>query len=373
MSFDFSTLITDRSQADVEALRALLSTALTDWTAEQLAAFNQAASRGAYNYTDLNRVTAAMDDLNERLTALGYQTGYIPVMVYQPQPPGPVNPLPEGYTQLEYIQSSGAQYINTGVLVSEKIGLLFEYQQNPETVGCICGCDQGWTNSGIIIVNNIISFGSTTSESALGLNDGVKHQISLQSGVFKKDGVVIFTGSGVFTSSVPFCIFTLNRNGMPQEYSSVTMWSFKIYNADECVRNYMPCKNPSGEIGMYDLVNNQFYKNAGTGEFIAGPEVPPEPEPEPLDPYTWYEEDVPTASTMTGYLANVSALRTVLTLPETTVEAPENMNGLTTEEANAIEKILATIEAYLLAMSKIFLRSGMTWAVSGGPGFYFVN
>lgn len=181
--------------------------------------------------------------------------------------------LPSGYTQLEYIKSSGAQYINTGVTVSENTGLLFEYQQNPDTSGCICGCDQGWMSSGIIIVNNIISFGGTASGVALGLNDGVKHQISLQNGVFKKDGAVIFTGSGVFTSSIPFCLFALNRNGAFQEYSSVTMWSFKIYNADECVRNYMPCKNPYGEIGMYDLVNNQFYKNAGTGEFIAGPEI----------------------------------------------------------------------------------------------------
>ena len=73
MDFDFSTLITDRAPSDLELLRDLLSTPMSDWTAEQLAAFNQAASKGAYNYTDLNRVTACMDYLNERLTALGYE------------------------------------------------------------------------------------------------------------------------------------------------------------------------------------------------------------------------------------------------------------------------------------------------------------
>ena len=35
----------------------------------------------------------------------------------------------------------------------------------------------------------------------------------------------------------------------------------------------IPCKNPSNEIGMYDLVNDVFYSNAGTGSFIAGAEV----------------------------------------------------------------------------------------------------
>lgn len=79
--FDFSTLITDRTQADLDALRALLSTPMADWTAEQLAEFNLAVSKGAYNYTDLNRVTACMDYLNEVLTGLGYVTGYAPVYI----------------------------------------------------------------------------------------------------------------------------------------------------------------------------------------------------------------------------------------------------------------------------------------------------
>lgn len=82
MSFDFSTLITDRSQADLDALRALLSVPLADWTAGQLAEFNQAVSKGAYNYTDLNRVTACMNDLNEVLMGLGYETGYHGIIIH---------------------------------------------------------------------------------------------------------------------------------------------------------------------------------------------------------------------------------------------------------------------------------------------------
>ena len=74
--FDFSTLITDRSPSDLELLRDLLSTPMSDWTAEQLAEFNQAASKGAYNYTDLNRVTEAMDYINGRLVSYGYSTTY---------------------------------------------------------------------------------------------------------------------------------------------------------------------------------------------------------------------------------------------------------------------------------------------------------
>lgn len=70
--FDFSTLVTDRSASDLELLRDLLSTPMSDWTAEQLAKFNLAKSKGAYNYTDLNRVTAAMDYINNQLVGYGY-------------------------------------------------------------------------------------------------------------------------------------------------------------------------------------------------------------------------------------------------------------------------------------------------------------
>lgn len=71
MAFDFSALITDRSQGDLDALRNLLATPMEDWTADQLAAFSRAKDRGAYNYTDLTRVTQCMDYLNEVLTGLG--------------------------------------------------------------------------------------------------------------------------------------------------------------------------------------------------------------------------------------------------------------------------------------------------------------
>ena len=36
------------------------------------------------------------------------------------------------------------------------------------------------------------------------------------------------------------------------------------------VRDYVPCQNIDGEIGMYDKVNSQFYPNAGTGTFTKG-------------------------------------------------------------------------------------------------------
>lgn len=63
-------LITDRTQADVDALLTLLNrqdlSTLAQW------------HRGAYNHTDFNRVTAAMEFLGEILYSYGYLNTYVP-------------------------------------------------------------------------------------------------------------------------------------------------------------------------------------------------------------------------------------------------------------------------------------------------------
>lgn len=64
-------LITDRTQADVDALNALLAKPMSQWTAAEKAAL-LGGMKGAYNASDLNRVGAAVSYLAGKLHALGY-------------------------------------------------------------------------------------------------------------------------------------------------------------------------------------------------------------------------------------------------------------------------------------------------------------
>ena len=45
----------------------------------------------------------------------------------------------------------------------------------------------------------------------------------------------------------------------------------KINNNGTLVRDFIPAKNASGVVGMYDTVSGQFFTNQGSGDFIAGP------------------------------------------------------------------------------------------------------
>ena len=387
MAFDFSTLITDRSPEDLQALRDLLAVPMSDWTEEQLAEFNLAASKGAYNYTDLNRVTAAMDYLNERLTAAGYVTGYQPIVVHPPGPPEPVGPLPEGYTQLEYIESTGTQYIDTGFVPNQDSRV---YLKAMPMSAAETGDGSGFIpyGAGISMQSQAFecysslgqyefnydgqySFAGSASVGSVLEIDHNKNIVSLCSNGDKQN--INFTYA-TFSCPYTLTLFALHRASILR--GLLRLYSCQIYDNGTITRDFFPCKNSSGEVGLFDISQGIFYGNDGTGSFVAGPEVQPAPAPEPepvLYPYTWYESDTPTQAQMTQYLANVEALKGALTLADNAPELPSDMDRLTTQEANHIEEILVMINLYLLALQRVFIRSGMAWAISGGPNFYFVN
>lgn len=64
-------LVTDRTAGDVARLRELLAKPVNTWTATDRANFT-AVNKGAYNYTDLNRVENAVQTLANLLNANGY-------------------------------------------------------------------------------------------------------------------------------------------------------------------------------------------------------------------------------------------------------------------------------------------------------------
>lgn len=74
------------------------------------------------------------------------------------------------------------------------------------------------------------------------------------------------TASG--TPSNPLYILGLANFG-PQ----MRVWGVKVYEGSTLIRDFSPCIDPSGEAGLYDLVEGKFYGNNGSGKFTAGPAV----------------------------------------------------------------------------------------------------
>ena len=74
MAFDFSTLITDRTAADVQRWEALRNKGFSKMTDAERAEWLADDMKGAYHKGDLNRVGACLNYLHDRLKEANYIT-----------------------------------------------------------------------------------------------------------------------------------------------------------------------------------------------------------------------------------------------------------------------------------------------------------
>ena len=72
MSFDFKTLITDRTKADYEHWEYLRNKGFENMTVIERAEWLTGNMKGSYNKSDLNRVGEALNYLRDRLATAGY-------------------------------------------------------------------------------------------------------------------------------------------------------------------------------------------------------------------------------------------------------------------------------------------------------------
>ena len=187
--------------------------------------------------------------------------------------------LPSGYTELEYIQSSGSQYINTGFKPNQdtKISITVDFPLSG-TAWLYGGRTSAGSNSlGFLCEGgNHYRFDYASSINELATKPTGKFTIDSDKNKCYINGELVLTATyTTFASPVNMYIFNNNNNGSLSGGSSAKLYNCSIYNNGVLIRSFIPCKNASGTVGLYDSINNQFYQNAGSGTFIAGPEISP--------------------------------------------------------------------------------------------------
>lgn len=71
-----------------------------------------------------------------------------------------------------------------------------------------------------------------------------------------------------FTTPYTMTLFGTHRSSILCGQQKI--YSCQIRDNGHLIRNFIPCKNTNGVVGLWDDVNSQFYQNVGTGSFIAG-------------------------------------------------------------------------------------------------------
>ena len=76
----------------------------------------------------------------------------------------------------------------------------------------------------------------------------------------------------------------------------------------------------------------------------------------PIAPKTdWTIEDIPTTTQMQRYIADVAVIRAALAVRASTPPTPPDMDDLTVEEANDIERILRDVDELITSMTGVTL------------------
>ena len=144
-------------------------------------------------------------------------------------------------------------------------------------------------------------------------------------------------------------------------YASMKLYSCKIYNNGTLVRDFVPVKNSSGTIGLYDLVNSAFYTNAGSGTFTAGADIvgfTAGAEVGKAEDREWQYTDTMLESDVLLYLANIAALRDVIKLPPDVPPIPTIDRWIDWMAANDIERIVYELDRYIYGIVPLFRRCG---------------
>lgn len=182
--------------------------------------------------------------------------------------------LPSGYTKYNYIQSSGAQYIDTGIKPNQDTRVVCDtlFPKN-NTASWLFGARETTTsnNFGFLTYQSYYRSdynngpgGQITDTVDRVIVDKNKNVTSFDNEV--KDGLTY----AEFQSPYNLYLFANNNAGTVGGQSTATIYSCQIYANGALVRDFVPCTNPSGTAGLYDLVNNAFYSNLGSGTFTVG-------------------------------------------------------------------------------------------------------
>ena len=185
--------------------------------------------------------------------------------------------------RLEYIESSGTQYIDTGFKPNQNTQLsmvaqptetpatnqyisFFGFRTNSEYFELIKA--DGRSLRVYFLFSNVVDTNKTfdidwTARTTFEINKNV---------ATIGNASVTISNAPAFQSDYSIYLCASNYSGNADYLTPMRIYNCQIYDDGTLVRDYIPYRY-NGEVGLWDRVSNTFYGNSGSGAFTAGPEA----------------------------------------------------------------------------------------------------
>jgi len=182
--------------------------------------------------------------------------------------------LPAGYTPVEYIESTGGQTIDPIYTTTSNTVFVLDAALVSSNDGLVLGYDWGWDSSDCMLCIHWSGWVYYRAQSAMSTTTNpFRFAISIPKGTCVATNLttkaVVSRSAGKWQDAgKALRMFGSNGSYM----SKVKVYGLLVYEEEQLVRDFRPCKNATGLTGLYDTVNGVFYPSTyGSTPFTAGP------------------------------------------------------------------------------------------------------
>ena len=215
-----------------------------------------------------NREPSPSPDYPQQINSIGDNLEYVKTK------------LPSEYQEVEYIESTGTQYIDTGYKANNNSSVEIEVSDmviNDQYVAIFGARESNLNQFWVFFTQNthiIKARYNNQTSTGVPINNYTKINLD-KNKFFVNDELKFEFEKQDFSCNYDLYLFCVNNLDSVQYLNnSVRIYSCKIYDNNNLVRDFVPCYRKSDNvIGMYDLANNIFYTNSGTGDFLKGADI----------------------------------------------------------------------------------------------------
>lgn len=181
------------------------------------------------------------------------------------------------FTPVEYIESSGTQYIDTGFKPNQDTGIIMDIQPLEGGTFPYYGGRNELEDAAFALWNvqtNQVRFDYNTTMNTMNVASQISRVLINvnKNSISYGDNETSATYTS-FQSDYTMCLLGLkDSKGVDERQMSARLYSCKIYDNGILIRDYIPAKDVDGVGGLFDKINMELVYSSGTSQFIAGPE-----------------------------------------------------------------------------------------------------